>query len=433
MAPDGPAPPPSKDDPNKPAPKSERVKSTRSSGGQLGHKGHTLEMSLTPDEVIQFPLSGHCACGHSWGEVPVDQYFARQIHDLPEPRLHVTEYQVEVKTCPCCAQQQQADFPLNVLGQVQYGPRVYALTVYLNTAHFIPLERTAEILGSVYRAKLSDGTIVSALERGYNTLEGFERQLKTALMNQSVLHTDETGCKVSGKNHWIHVVSSAKLVYYGFHTGRGQEAIRDMNILTEYSGYLVHDFWQPYLALPAKHVFCNAHLLREYRNLAERHGQPWAGELRTALREVYHQHKEGTLTLEGKARFYTAFNALVSRALLENPEQIKVLGEGGKYKKGSAKQTKGRNLALRCQKHSLEMLSFLEDPQVPFDNNPAEQNIRMVCIKRKVSGGFRTVKGGEIFCRIRSYIATLRKQGLSVWGGLVSLFQGDVLMPDFSC
>ena len=252
-------------------------------------------------------------------------------------------------------------------------------------------------------------------------------------MNQAVLHTDETGCKVSGTNHWIHVVSSAKLVYYGFHTGRGKEAIRDMNILTQYSGYLVHAFWQPYLALPAKHVFCNAHLLREYRNLAERHGQPWAGELRTALREVYHQHKEGTLTLEGKARFYTEFNALVSRALLENPEQPKVLGANGKYKKGTAKQTKGRNLALRCQEHALEMLSFLEDPEVPFDNNPAEQNIRMVCIKRKVSGGFRTVKGGEIFCRIRSYIATLRKQGLSVWGGLVSLFQGDVLMPYFSC
>ncbi len=390
-------------------------------------------MSLTPDEVIQLPLSGHCACGHSWGEVPVDQYFARQIHDLPEPRLHVTEYQVEVKTCPCCAGQQQADFPPHVPGQVQYGPRVHALTVYLNTAHFIPLERTAEILGSVYGAKLSDGTIQSALERCYNTLEGFEGQLKTALMNQSVLHVDETGCKVSGTNHWIHVVGSAKLVYYGFQVGRGITAIQDMNILTHYSGYLVHDFWRPYLDLPAKHVFCNAHLLREYRNIAERHGQDWALELGTALREVYHQHKEGTLTLEGKNTFYARFNELVQQGLLENPEQIKVLGTGGKYKKGIAKQSKGRNLALRCQKHALEMLSFLEDPKVPFDNNLAEQNIRMVCIKRKVSGGFRTVLGGEIFCRIRSYIATLKKQGLRVWDGLVSLFEGDVLMPDFSC
>ena len=418
--------PPSQDQPWKP--KSERQKGGRPSGGQVGHRGKTLKIAEHPDEVVTLPVNGHCGCGQSWADVEVVDLLARQVHDLPEIRLHVTEYQAEVKVCPHCQQREQASFPEHVPGQVQYGPRVHGLAVYLNTAHFIPLERTGQILEALCGARPSDGTIALNLKLASGRLAGFETRLKSALFHQPVLHADETGSKVNGKLQWLHVVSCKQLTLYGHHPQRGLAALEAMNVLPQFGGVVVHDAWGTYFRLPGQHALCNAHLLRELRGLAEHHGQTWAGELRTALQSVYHQQKAGTLTPEGKAAFRARFDALVAAGLTANPA-----AEPVPKQRGRVKQTPGRNLALRCVQHRTAMLRFLEDERVPFDNNQAERDIRMACVKRKVSGGFRSAEGGLTFCRIRSYVSTLQKQGLNAWHGLVSVFRGDILMPDFSC
>lgn len=417
--------PPSQDPPWKN--RSERRKSDKASGGQKGHKGKTLKMSEHVDQVVVIPLKGPCGCGHSWDTVDVEAYRARQVHDLPEIRLLVTEYQAEVKVCPQCQSQEQAKFPEDVPGQVQYGPRLHALALNLTVGHFLPLERTCEVLEDLCGASLSEGTLVLNQQVAAQRLKPFEHDLKTALQQEKVLYADETGSKVSGKLHWIHVVSSKMLTLYGHHQTRGLEAVKHMGVLPEFTGILMHDAWGTYFQLPAEHALCNAHLLRELKGLGLS-GQTWAGELRTALQGIYQQRKTGMLTEQEKAGFRETFESLVEQGLILNPAH-----ESSAGKRGRVKQSAGRNLALRLQKYQTAVLRFLDDPDVPFDNNQAERDIRMVCVKRKVSGGFRSEGGGEVFCRIRSYLSSLRKQGLNALSGLTSIFQGNLLLPQFSC
>ena len=391
------------------------------------------------DEVVSLPLTGHCACGTPWEGVHTRGQVARQVHDLPELRLQVTEYRADVKVCPGCRHRHHAPFPDHVPGQVQYGPRVHGLAVYLNAAHFVPLERTTEILEALCGARPSDGTIVLNLQLAADRPVDFETQLKAALLQQPVLHADETGSvlartdpqqgpgrKVNGKLQWMHVVSCAQLTLYGHHAQRGFAALEAMNVLPQFKGLLMHDAWSVYFKLSAKHALCGAHLLRELRGLAEHHAQVWAGELRDALRLVYHRQKDGTITPELVRAFEHRFDALLDAGLKANPPAAPIPG-----RRGRTKQAPGRNLALRCQQHREAVLRFLHDEGVPFDNNQAERDIRPWCVKRKVSGGFRSEEGGQHFARIRSYISTLQKQGLNVWHGLVSVFRGDVIMPSF--
>jgi transposase len=243
----------------------------------------------------------------------------RQVHDLPEIRLHVTEYHAQAKTCPNCQNQQQADFPEFVPGYVQYGPRVHALGVYLNTAHFVPLERTSQILNAICGANLSDGTLVLNLNLATQRLASFESDLKAALLTQPVLQADETGSKVNGKLHWLHVVCSTRLTLYGHHANRGFAALEAMNVLPQFLGVVVHDAWRTYFQLPCEHALCNAHLLRELRGLAEHEAQVWAGELRVCFQGVYQALKTGVLTPAVKEAFLVRFDALLETGLLVNP------------------------------------------------------------------------------------------------------------------
>lgn len=430
--------PPSQDKPW--APRSERLKTNRSSGGQPKHPGKTLKMVDQPDDIVTLPVGGVCTCGQALGEVAVHDLLARQVHELPEFRVQVTEYRAEVKVCPHCTQRVQAPFPAQVTGQVQYGPRLHGLAAYLNVVHFVPLKRTTEVLEALCGARLSDGTVALNLHRAAGQLSEFGARLDTALRQQPVLYADETGSRVNGKLAWLHVVSCGQLTRYGHHPSRGYAAVQTMNILTQYQGLLMHDALPLlgqngtyracplYAKLPAKHALCNAHLLRELRGLDEHYQQVWAGTLRTALQTVYHHDKHGTLTPTMQNDFEAEYDALVQTGLDLNPLAVPLPN-----RRGRTKQLPGRNLAQRCQQQRNAVLRFLIQPGAPFDNNQAERDIRPWCSKRKISGGFRSEDGAHGFALIRSYVSTLRKQGLNVWQGLVSIFRGDVIMPDFSC
>jgi transposase len=385
-------------------------------------------MSSSPDVTLILAVRGNCSCGQCLDSTVVTSHIRRQIYDLPEVQLIITEYQAETKICPACQKTNQACFPIEAAARVQYGSRVHGLATYLNVAHFIPFERTSEIINVLCGADLSDGTIDSSLKVAANELLGFETNLKAGLEKQAVLNADETGCKIAGKLNWIHVLSCEMLTFYAHHQKRGYAAIEYMGVLPTYKGTVMHDAWSTYFRLLAIHALCNAHLLRELRALAEHYQQVWAGELRVALQGVYHAYKGGLLTEHNKTMFLTRFDELLEMGLTANPVQPR-----GLSKRGRVAQSKGRNLALRCKQHKDAVLRFLLDARVPFDNNLAERDIRMVCVKRKVSGGFRSAEGAAAFCRIRSYISTLKKQGMNVWDGLVSVFRGVTIMPKFIC
>ncbi len=385
-------------------------------------------MSDQPDVIVRLPVRGKCSCGECLDEVKASGQVRRQVHELPELRLIVTEYQAETKICPNCLTQKQACFPAEVSSGVQYGNRVHGLATYLNVAHFIPLRRSSEIIKMLCGAELSDGTIDRSLKIACDGLLGFETNLKAGLLEQTVLHADETGAKVGGQLNWIHVLSCEMLTFYAHHAKRGYVALEAMEVLPKYQGTVMHDAWCAYFQLLATHALCNSHLLRELRALAEYHQQVWAGELRVALQGVYHAFKCGSLTEFEKTTFFDRYDQLLEIGLSVNPVQTR-----GSKTRGRVAQSKGRNLALRLVQYKDAVLRFLLDARVPFDNNLAERDIRMVCVKRKVSGGFRSADGAKAFCRIRSYISTLKKQGINVWDGLVSIFRGAVIMPRFIC
>jgi transposase len=275
--------PPSSDGYNKPKPKSRREKSTRPSGGQPGHRGHTLEQVAHPGEVIAHAVNSCAQCGGWLHGCPVVAIERRQVFDLPVIRLSVTEHQAEVKVCPACQCTTRGRFPASVTQAVQYGARVQSMIGYFSQYQMLPYARLQEVFAQVFGIELSQGTIDNVLERCHDGLEGFERAVKAALVTSEVAHFDETGMRVDSALQWVHVASTRDVAYYRVDANRGQEAMERMAILPHFSGCAVHDHWQSYYGYDCAHGLCNAHHLRELIYAEEEHEQRWAGHLRRCL------------------------------------------------------------------------------------------------------------------------------------------------------
>jgi transposase len=402
-----------------------RTKSGRKSGGQPGHLGSTLEWVDEPDE-IKFHLIETCqGCGASLVEMPIVEWQCAQVHDLVPIEMVVREHQAAVKQCDCCGQSHQAAFPVGVTNRVQYGSRLRSLMVYLMDYQLLPSARVQELLSEVLGCSLSEGTLYEARENCFESLAEVEAVIGEALQQAEVAHFDETGVRVNTKLMWLHVASTTALTYYFIHPKRGSEAIDAMNILPEFEGISVHDGWHSYAVYDCVHALCNAHHLRELRFLVERYEQAWANEMMTLLvsmkRAVEQAQTQGQTQLSANeiTQFEQQYRNLIEIGLKLNPANPPL-----PHSRGRPKQTPARNLLERLDAHQAEVLRFIHDFQVPFDNNQAERDIRMMKLKQKISGGFRSEEGAQIFCRIRGYLSTLKKQGLHLLDTLEQLFLG---------
>ena len=406
--------------------KSEREKSDKSPGGQKGRVGKGLAQIDNPDSVVTHtPISCH-GCGSCLIETDGTCAEQRQIFDIPNPKVHVTEHRVEEKICPCCGEVTRASFPENVKGPVQYGDRVQALIAYFSHQHFIPVERLCEIFEDIFGIPLSPGTCSNVDKRLFQQLESFEESLKTHLLASRVLHFDESGMRCEKKLHWVHVASSQAATFYTIHAKRGREAMEAANILPQFEGIAVHDHWCPYFSFgQLKHSLCNAHHLRELTFIYEQKNEKWA------------KHMHGLLIKANKeVDKYFLQESLPDEILLQIEQDYqKSLEEGFAYhaslpplprsKRGKQKQREGKNLLDRLRGKRDCVLRFAHDFSVPFTNNQGERDIRMVKLKQKISGCFRKFSGGQIFCRARSYISTARKQGWNIWEALTEAIRGS--------
>ena len=273
--------------------------------------------------------------------------------------------------------------------------------------------------------EISTGTFANIDRRLFEKLGSFEVNLKSHLISSKVLHFDETGMRCNKKLHWIHVTSSDSATFYGMHAKRGKEALDDFNLLQEFKGTAVHDHWFPYFSYKqVKHGLCNAHHLRELTFIHDHEKEEWAKDMRVFLlktKKITEDHaKDGYLKESDIKALEQEYKSIILKGLAYH-EKLPPLP---KSKRGRQKQRAGKNLLDRLSKQHEPVLRFMHDFSVPFTNNQAEQDIRMVKLKQKISGCFRKPEGGDIFCRIRSYISTSRKQGWKVWDALSEAIRG---------
>jgi len=398
-------------------------------GAPKGHEGTTLYFVDQPDEIIVHALSTCLGCLASLDAVESQNYEKRQVFDLPPPRIWVTEHRAEKKCCPQCGLQQKASFPDRIHAPTQYGEGFAAWTAYLHAYQMLPLERITRLFADLTGYQPSEATLLSSLQTMFQSLEGAEQTIRTQLFQKFVVHADETGCRIGGKTHWMHVVSDADWTLLGVHPKRGSQGMDELGFFPFYIGTVVHDCLPVYFKeiYSFDHALCNAHLLRECQGIVEYDGHEWATQMKELLQEswklVQSSRQDGTVLPKH------AIEAMKNRYddILESGkgewEKDAVRAKTGP--RGRKIKSKAANLGERLRIHKESIIRFLWDDHIPFDNNQAERDLRMVKVKQKVSGSFRTESGAKKFARMRSVISTLLKQQLPVLSSLTNAIRGQ--------
>lgn len=403
--------PPSSDGPRKPA---ALPKEPKARGGQPGHKGDTLKMVAAEevDHHVALPAL-RCECGADLRETEQWLRGVRQVFDLPEPKLEVTQYEQFGCLCPSCGAEAKGEFPAHVKAAVQYGPRLRTAVTLFNVEYNLPLDKIEQLTGELWGQHVNETTVQNAVAEAFEALEPTEMATREALKAEPVVHVDETGLRVAGTNHWLHTCSSAGFTHLMVHPNRGKKAIMsEESLVVELKEFLVHDCLLTYFALKKpRHALCNAHILRELQALIEQ-GRPWAEKMHKFLLEMFVKSKRGTKIYPQWRRAYSRYDKIVAEALETEPPP-------SMNKRGKPSRSKGRNLAERMAAQKEAILAFIRHPMVPFTNNQAERDIRPAKTKIKVSGCFRTLRGATHYARIRAFASTARKQGINPFDQLL--------------
>ncbi|GAW87399.1 transposase [Bathymodiolus platifrons methanotrophic gill symbiont] len=408
-------------DPNRK--KGSRKKSDKPSGGQKSHVGTTLQKIEDPDDIEVISIDRRTL---PKGQYTEDGFETRQVFDIDISRV-VIEYQAQ-RLINENGQCFIAPFPDNVTKAVQYGNGIKAHIVYLSQYQLLPYNRIQEYLTDQLGMPISEGSIYNFNKQAYEKLAKFEAICKEKLVVSPCIHADETGININGKRHWLHGTSNDKWTHFFPHAKRGTEAMNEINILPRYHGILCHDHWKPYYKYDCTHSLCNAHHLRELTRAWEQDKQSWALEMKRLLEKMNDAVNEagGLLPHEEAEKWKIQYRKLLGKAEIECPPPDKPK----EVKRGRIKRSKARNLLERLIDFEEDVLRFMTIAYVPFTNNAAENSIRMTKVQQKISGCFRSTEGAKIFCRVRGYLATCRKQGVSATLAMTLVFEGK--LPKFS-
>jgi len=438
---------------NPPKPRSLRGKSGRKPGGQKGHPGDTLRRVETPDRIVEHRIGADELCpecgeplGPGSGTLDPTGCECRQVFELPAIRLEVVEHRAERRVCPACLAQVRAAFPEGVNAPAQYGESVQAVALYLGGYQLIPYRRLSEVFAELFNCPLSAGTLANFVKRGGRKAGEAMAPVREALVEAEVAHADETGCRVGGKRHWLHVFSTRALTSYHIDAKRGVEGMNALGLLARFAGCLIHDYYASYFRFACRHFLCGAHLLRELIYIHEEIGQPWAGEMIKLLleaKELSERHalriSQGRRAVVGeqtRARIQNRYCEIVLEGLALNPEPPPPPNP----KPGRVKRSKALNLLIRFDGHYEEIMGYFEYVQVPFDNNLAERDLRMMKTREKIClrpsplrsgcGTFRSDTHPRAFCDIRSVISTVRKQSRDVLESIRDLIRSPAALGE---
>src|SRR4249920_3137821 len=408
--------PPSSDGLTKPArARSLRDRSGKKPGGQKGDKGETLRQVAEPDVVVNHYPSACSGCGAGLDQDTSVGHSARQVFDLPDPRpLVVTEHRAHDCRCADCGAQTRAPFPEGVNAPVQYGPRIGAFVLYLLHYQLLPEKRLVELMADLLGVTLAAATIARISRDFARRFQGFANVVRDHIAAAPVKHRDETGFRIGGKTRWLHVACTALLTFYHVCTKRG-------SLLANVAGIVVHDHWKPYYTMPGVlHALCNAHHLRELKALVDIEKEDWARKMRRMLRRACHATnlaRDQGVPLKPSliARIERGYDAILAEGLAFHEAQPALVPAAAKARRrGRSPRRIGHNLLLRLSTRKQDSLRFLTDPRVPFTNNLAERHGRMMKLRQKISGGFRSTDGAKDFGVIRSLLSTAKKQGWDI-------------------
>jgi len=406
--------PPSTDSPFK-----NKDKKKKKPGEKKKRMGTTLNQVPDPDEVVPCKVDFCDHCHRDLSDVDAKEIEKRQVTDIPPIKTYTTEYQGEIKECPGCHKITKSIFPDGVTHKAQYGSGIQAVAVYLRNYQLIPLERTVELFRDLFKISLSEGSIVNMTTRCADQLSGFMQIVKQKLTMANIMHNDETGINIRGILHWLHTAGNKDYTYLYPHKRRGTIAFDDIGILPDFKGVSVHDFWTPYEKYDCFHAYCNAHLIRELTFAHENLKQKWASkmiDLLIDIKEKVDQSEDKFLKIDTTSAFIEKYEKIIKQGYKANPPPKKT-GKRGRPKKGKA-----LCLVERMDSHREEILRFMEERDVPFSNNLAERDLRMVKVRQKISGTFRNMERVKDYCSIRSYISTIKKQNKDVFTALVDSF-----------
>jgi len=413
--------PPSSDGLKKPPRvfKSLRGRSGKTSGGQPGHRGDTLRQMDKPDRIERHVATSCRHCHACLTAAMATGEERRQVFDLPAPRLEVTKHRAATYCCQHCRGTTTAAFPGTITGHVQHGPRLRAAAVYLNVQQLIPEDRVCEAMADLFAAvRLCPASVVAWTAKAAAAQAPVVAHIAACIVAARVRHLDETGFRVGGKTRWLHSASTAAYTQYRIGERRGDVP------RTMVGGIVVHDHFKPYYTLGGvEHALCNAHHLRELRALIEIEKEPWAGAMSAVLRAantLVRQTKAADITNAAaaaladadKRRISADYDAALAIGFALHEGQAPLARTPGA--RGRPPRRIGHNLLLRLRDRRADVLRFCDDFDVPFTNNQAEQDIRMMKLRMKISGGFRAIAGTEIFATLRSVISTARKHGINI-------------------
>ena len=404
---------------NPPKPKSTRKKSGKKPGGQKGHPGSTLEKVSNPDHIKTHDLADQATCPDCGGSLPRDDdWEVRQVFDIPPITPEVTEHRARRCHCPDCGKRVTAAFPEEVKAPVQYGANLQAAALYLGGYQLLPYGRLSELFSELFQVPLSEGTLANIVKRGSQKASIAIKPVHDALLESPVAHADETSCTLHGQRHWLHCFSTGQLTAYHLDAKRGVEAMERMDLIPRYQGLLMHDCLSAYFTFDnCRHGLCNAHLQRELIYLYEELDQSWAAimlELLLKAKDLAERETaraEGSRRVIGKGRIRKmrqSYEQILTFGYRQNPEPP----PRSDKQRGRVARGKALNLLDRFAKYQEEILGYFLNPGIqPYDNNQAERDVRMMKVREKISGTFRSADHAKGFCDLRSIISSARKQG----------------------
>ena len=407
-------------------PRRSRRPSGKPPGGQAGHAGHTLTMVEQPDEVVRHRPEICSQCREDLSAVPGIVAERRQVLDVPEIRLLAQEHQVEAICCPTCQSISLGSFPASVSAPVQYGSNLQALAVYLHQGQLLPTARTCQALAALCGCQIAEATLIHWSELAAERLAPTVERIADLIAASRLQHADETGIRVYGVLHWLHVNCTGLLTHLAWHTSRGRPAMDEIGIWPRFAGRGMHDRLASYDAYACAHSICGAHLVRDCAGVAQQEQQEWAVEMHDCLLDLHDACQQWRLLQltavpaierdEWVARYFE----ILAAGYAAQPPPASSAGSGT----GRRKQSKAKNLLDALLLRAEQVLARLYDLRIPFTNNQAERDLRWAKVQQKIAGTFRSATGVTAFCRIRSYLSTMQKQGHSMLSALTAVFHG---------